>query len=411
MTEKYDLVIVGGGIAGGGLATVMARAGKRVLLLEKTAEFRDMVRGEWLAPWGVAEAKRTGLYDVLAGANDHHITYHVGYDGSASNEEAEAGRLKLEGMLPGIPGPLSLGHPHACQALVDAAVAAGASVVRNVSEVTVRTGASPGVSYTTGGVTQTASCRLVVGADGRNSQVRRQLGIELHEDTPHHLFAGLLVEGADDWPADTQVIGTEGDVNYFVFPQGKGRLRLYLGYGFDQKTRFSGEDGSRRFLDVFRWEQIPHMTGVADARIAGPCHSVPNQSTWTDSPLAEEAVLIGDAAGFNDPIIGQGLAISMRDVRIVSDALLATDDWSASTLQPYAEERAERMRRLRFAGNLSSLLASEFGEEAQSRRTRFRLASAANRALGMARIAAMVGPENLPAEAYSEQAWEAVATV
>lgn len=411
MTENYDLVIVGGGIAGGGLATVMTRAGKRVLLLEKTAEFKDMVRGEWLAPWGVAEAKRTGLYEVLAGANDHHITYHVGYDGSISNEEAEAGRLKLEGMLPGIPGPLSLGHPHACQALFDAAVAAGATAVRNVSEVTVRAGASPGVSYTTGGVTQTANCRLVVGADGRNSQVRRQLGIELHEDTPHHLFAGLLVEGADDWPADTQVVGTEDDVNYFVFPQGNGRLRLYLGYGFDQKTRFSGEDGPRRFLDVFRWDQIPHMSGVADARIAGPCHSVPNQSTWTDSPLAEGAVLIGDAAGFNDPISGQGLAISMRDVRIVSDALLATDDWSTSTLQPYAEERAERMRRLCFAGRLASLLASEFGEEAQSRRTRFRLASAANPALGMARIAPMIGPENLPAEAFSEQAWEAVANV
>ncbi len=122
-------------------------------------------------------------------------------------------------------------------------------------------------------------------------------------------------------------------------------------------------------------------------------------------------MLIGDAAGFNDPIIGQGLAISMRDVRVVSDALLATDDWSASTLQPYAEERAERMRRLRFSGSLASMLASEFGEEAQSRRARFRLAAAANPALGMARIAAMIGPENLPAEAYSEQAWEAVANV
>ena len=88
MTTTYDLVIVGGGIAGSGLATVMARAGKRVLLLEKSTEFKDMVRGEWLAPWGVAEARRTGLYEVLAGANDHHITYHVGYDGSTTSEEA-----------------------------------------------------------------------------------------------------------------------------------------------------------------------------------------------------------------------------------------------------------------------------------------------------------------------------------
>ena len=57
MESTYDLIIVGGGIAGGGLATVMARAGKSVLLLEKTTEYRDMVRGEWIAPWGVVEGE------------------------------------------------------------------------------------------------------------------------------------------------------------------------------------------------------------------------------------------------------------------------------------------------------------------------------------------------------------------
>lgn len=411
MTTTYDLVIVGGGIAGSGLATVMARAGKRVLLLEKSTEFKDMVRGEWLAPWGVAEARRTGLYDVLAGANDHHITYHVGYDGSTTREEAEAGRLDMATVLPGIEGPLSLGHPHACQALFDAAVAAGATAVRDVAEVAVRPGASPEVTFTAGGETRTAACRLVVGADGRNSQVRRQLGIALHEDTPHHLFAGMLVEGVDDWPVDTQVIGTEDDVNYFVFPQRNGRLRLYLGYGLDQKARFAGQGAGQRFLEAFRRDHIPHMADVAGARIAGPCHSVPNQSTWTESPLAEGAVLVGDAAGFNDPIIGQGLAISMRDVRMVSDALLAADDWSTGTLQPYAEERAERMRRLRFAGNVASMLAAEFGADAQARRTRYRLAREANPALGLSQAAAMVGPEVLPPEAFTAEAWQAIVTV
>ena len=68
MTQKYDLVIVGGGIAGCGLATVMARAGKSVLVLEKTTEYPDLVRGEWLAPWGVVEARRTGLLDEMVNA-------------------------------------------------------------------------------------------------------------------------------------------------------------------------------------------------------------------------------------------------------------------------------------------------------------------------------------------------------
>ena len=50
-----DYIVVGGGIAGGAFATVMARAGANVLVLERQAEYRDRVRGELLWPWGVAE--------------------------------------------------------------------------------------------------------------------------------------------------------------------------------------------------------------------------------------------------------------------------------------------------------------------------------------------------------------------
>lgn len=53
MPPSFDAVIVGSGIAGGGLATVLARAGKSVLLLEKSTVYRDQVRGEppsWSGP-------------------------------------------------------------------------------------------------------------------------------------------------------------------------------------------------------------------------------------------------------------------------------------------------------------------------------------------------------------------------
>lgn len=77
MPGSFDTVIVGSGIAGGGLATVLARAGKSVLLLEKSTVYRDQVRGEWIAPWGIVDAKRTGLYDVLATVSTHHIRFHA----------------------------------------------------------------------------------------------------------------------------------------------------------------------------------------------------------------------------------------------------------------------------------------------------------------------------------------------
>ena len=55
---------------------------------------------------------------------------------------------------------------------------------------------------------------------------------------------------------------------------------------------------------------------------AGPCATYPGDDTWSAEPYADGAVLIGDAAGHNDPIIGQGLSISMRDARTVRDLVL-----------------------------------------------------------------------------------------
>ena len=66
--ETYDLVIIGGGIGGSALATVMQRAGRSCLVLERTTEFPDRTKGEWIAPWGVAEAQRLGVLDDLATA-------------------------------------------------------------------------------------------------------------------------------------------------------------------------------------------------------------------------------------------------------------------------------------------------------------------------------------------------------
>lgn len=403
MTETYDAIIVGGGIAGSGPGTVLARAGESVLLLEKSEQFHDVVRGEWIAPWGVVEAKRTGLYEALCGANDYHIPRHIEYGDGIDPATGDSRALSLA-LLPGVPGPLSVGHPQACQALFDAAIAAGAKAVRPVEDVKIEGGASPKVRYTANGSGHEASARLIVGADGRGSVVRRQAGIELHHEKTHHYFAGLLVEGADGWPTDVQTMGTEGDVQFFVFPQAQGKLRLYLSYSLDQKSSLAGQDKERRFLDAFRLSTVPNSDAVANARIAGPCHAVPNHSTWTVVPVAPGIVLLGDAAGYNDPIIGQGLAITLRDIRVVSELMLGADRWDEALFAPYVEERAERMRRLRVAAAMDSIVHAEFGPEATARKLRIINQTAGDPTIAMARGASMVGPELFPPEAFSDQA-------
>lgn len=400
-TEHYDAIIVGGGIGGGALATVLARAGKHVLVLEKSTVYRDVVRGEWIANWGVAELQTLGLYDDFRAAGGHHVTRHRSYGDAV--DPAEAAELPLGALLPGVPGPLTIGHPASCALLERLAREAGATVLRRVTRVTVRAGASPSVRYEYEGAEHEATCRIIVGADGRGSSVRQQLGIELHTDPQHHFFSGMLVEGIEGWPEDLQAIGAEKDVHYLVFPQGNGRARLYLGYPSDQPSRLAGADGPRAFLDAFRLESLPGSEGIATGKPAGPCNSFPNQSSWTDRLCVEGAVLIGDAAGYNDPITGQGLSITYRDVRLVRDALLSHDDWGRPEIfDLYAEERRERMRRLRISAQVQSVIENEFGEEARARRRRVHERQAQNPMLRMPQLATIIGPEKVPAEVFED---------
>ncbi len=400
--ERYDLVIVGGGIGGSALATVMARAGKRVLLLERSEVFEDRVRGEWIAPWGVVEVQRLGLYDLLRAAGGHHVTRHVTYDESLDPAAAEAATLPLGVFKEGVPGPLCLGHPKHCQTLLDAAASAGAEVRRGVNVTRIDAGAAPSVTFEHDGAETTARARLLIGADGRTSQVREAADVVLRQDPPHHWFAGLLVEGADGWSDDLEAIGTEGDFAFLAFPQGEGRVRVYGGYALGQTGRFKGPDGARRFLDTFRMRCAPHNAALAAGRPAGPLLSYFNNDSWTDAPLAPGVVLVGDAAGWNDPIVGLGLSITYRDVRIVSDLLLGSDDWSSPTFAPYAEERRERMRRLRFTASLQASVDMEFGEAAKARRASLHERALTDPTLRMHALAVMAGPEAVPAEMFTE---------
>lgn len=396
----HDLIIIGGGIGGGALAAVMARAGRSVLLLEQSLVYEDRVRGEWIAPWGVTETRRLGLYDNLVGAGGHHLTSHVTYDETRDPAEAEAAPLPLGMFAENVPGPLCIRHPVHCQTLFDTAIAAGAQALRGVSVKSIELGAAPAVTYVHNGAEHTARAALVVGADGRQSIVRRAAGLTLHQDKPHHWFAGLLVDNVHGYDPVRQAIGTEDDFAFLAFPQGSDRVRVYGGWSLPDKARFAGAAGPGRFLEAFRMRSVPSNDAIADGTPAGPLFAYFNNCSMTDQPHAPGAVLVGDAAGWNDPILGLGLSITYRDVRLVSDILKQTAPGTAPDFRPYAEERTERMNRLRIASELQAGLDMEFGDEARERRRRYHAAAAADPTIGMHGVAVMAGPEAVPAEVF-----------
>ena len=99
----------------------------------------------------------------------------------------------------------------------------------------------------------------------------------------------------------------------------------------------------------------PGSAGFRDAEVVGPARGYRSVDTWCERPYADGVVLIGDAAGHNDPLIGQGLSIASADIRAVTEALLSTDDWSPGLFEAYGRERHERMRRLRATAQVYTL--------------------------------------------------------
>ena len=403
-----DVVIVGGGIGGGALAKCLCEAGVSVLVLERTLEYADVVRGEWIAPWGVVETRAIGVYPLYLANGGHHLTRHVTYDEDVPPRLAEAAAFDLTKLLPDNPGPLCIGHPKMCNLLNEAATAAGARILRGVANTLVVPGDPPTVTFDHDGRTHTLRPRLVVGADGRHGKTAEQIGATLQQDAPHHRFSGMLIDNVPDWREDTQFICTEGDVNVLAFPQGVGRIRLYIGIALEQKTRLAGPQGPQRFLEAFRLKSVPGSEAIAAGRPIGPCLVYPNNDTWIDAPFADGVLLIGDAAGRNDPITGQGLSITHRDVRIVRDLLLGERDWTPATFAAYGEERRERMRRLRVAARITSIVDAEFDAAARSRRQRVAERRRAMAPESMAMLTPFIGPDSLPAACYSD---EAVATL
>lgn len=238
--------------------------------------------------------------------------------------------------------------------------------------------------------------------------IRRQLGIELHSDEPHHLFSGLLIDDADGFPEDLQVIGSTDEVHYLALPQGSGRVRLCIGFPFSDRHRYTGEVGARNFLGAFDTPSFPYTNAILNSTSVSPHATYANEDAWIDIPFAPGVVFVGDAAGWNDPINGQGLSITFRDVRITSELLKSTSGWSSSTFHEYASERRVRMSNLRFAARVSSKMNNEFGPEAVESRTRAKTRMVEDPMLGLAQAIIMMGPEHAPEGFLGTSTWESL---
>jgi len=361
----YDLVVIGGGIAGSTLGRAMALHGAEVLIVEKELHYRDRIRGEVLLPWGSVEAKTLGIYDILLRSGAREAPCQVIY-----LEGEPTPPRHYPSSTPGQTGLLSFFHPDMQETLARAAADTGAEIWRGAALKTIDRGTRHKLGILREGTVQTIEARLIVGADGRDSTLARQLGFE-REKSPQELFTAGLQLSID--------LPLELAMHYFLHGKsGRGGLLIetkpgnYRAYLFHHKDalerRLSGERDYQSAVQQLREIGIP-SAWLEHATPHGILASFDGSCRWIDEPVDGNCTLVGDAASTTDPVWGNGLSRTLRDVRLLRDRLLNDSDWM-SAARAYARDHRDYYHRLRLAEQLNATIYFSMGETAEARRQR-----------------------------------------
>jgi len=363
--SHYDLLIIGGGLAGAALGRSMALAGHRTLIIEKEVKFRDRIRGEVLLPWGSVEAQELGVYDLLlATCAREALRGHFYYAGQPSAPR------DYRSTTPRSTCTLSFHHPDMQEELLSEAQRCGAEVWRGAALAKLTPGDMPAAEIAADGNLRSVTARLVVGADGRESQLATLLAFERARDPEELLTGGLQLTGDLD---------IEHALYFFLHAiSGRGAIliqtkqnnfRAYLlHHKYALPRRLSGERDFAAVMSQFYEIGLP-VEWLERLTPHGIFSTFDGAHRWITHPVRSGCVLIGDAAAASDPVWGNGLSRTLRDVRLLRDHLLANPDWKQAAYD-YAEDHDDFFHRLRRAEKLNATLYFAIGDEAERRRER-----------------------------------------
>ena len=361
----YDLIVAGGGIAGSSLARRMAQGGARVLVVEQETEFRDRIRGECLQPWGVGEARLLGVAETLQNcANEMRWVDQIINGQHVMKRDFVATTPQATGMW-------AFYHPRAQEVLLKAAAAAGAEVRRGATVQHIAPGNKPKVKIAHANGTTEAEARLVAICAGRNPPLRAELGFRTQRGSIPLFLSGVWLTKLSR-EVDPTVASIANDVANgavaALFPQSSDTARAYFGFHPQACPRLQGEADFPRFRQEFN-QAAGGAIPLGDAQPAGPLASFECVDVWVEQPYRDGVALVGDAAASNDPSWGQGLALALRDARVLSDELLANGDWLAAGRR-YASHHDQHYGTVRMVSGWFYDMFQRLGADAETRRAR-----------------------------------------
>ncbi|MBS9533271.1 FAD-dependent monooxygenase [Mycobacterium sp. M1] len=307
---QFDVAIVGARCAGAPLATILARKGLGVCLLDRAHFPSDTPSTHVIQPSGAQILADLGVFDAALAAGA------VPLDRVTLVNEDVRIDARLDPADYPVPG-LCVRRSTLDVLLVDAAAAAGADV-RTCCRVNGldrdATGRVTGVQTDAGPI----SARLVVGADGRHSTVAESVGAAEYLTTPAgRFFAWAYFSGAG---RDGRIrLGRLGDHAFLAAPADGGLFMAAVTVDLAHRESFL-PDREIRFTDeLARW---PELAGLLDgAQRVGPVRVVTNWHGYFRVSAGPGWVLVGDAGHFKDPSPGQGISDALRQSAKLADAV------------------------------------------------------------------------------------------
>ena len=141
-----------------------------------------------------------------------------------------------------------------------------------------------------------------------------------------------------------------------------------MGYRVESDFRLQGRESMSPFVD----ESV--RCGISrdiysKAEMAGPLATFSGADSWVEHPYSNDIALIGDAAATSDPSWEQGMSLTLRDVRVLRDALIANENWDRAA-HTYASEHDRYYRAVHTWEDWLTDFFFGISEEARARRAR-----------------------------------------
>ena len=313
---RHDVVIVGGRVAGAATALLLARAGVRVILIDRDRHGSDTLSTHGLMRAGVLQLSRWGLLQDVAATGTppiRQVIFHY-----ADGEQA------VVAIRPS-PGVDALYAPRRYlfdQLLVDAAAAAGAEVLHETSVTALLRDAGErvvGVQIRRrGGQSTDLHATLTVGADGVRSTVARQVDAPISRRGSsagavlYRYFHDLPAEGYEWSYGDQAATG--------FIPTNDGTC-VFVGTT-PARIRALRRNGAEHAFNSLIASAGPALVDrVAAATPAGRMHGWSGAVAYLRHCWGPGWALVGDAGYFKDPITTHGMTDALRDAELLADAV------------------------------------------------------------------------------------------